>query len=207
MIQRQMDNPVSKARRNASSRGLTLLELLLALAGTAVIGSAVAMMLAGVAYGTQSDKDLRTLVTKQMATRARIEAEVRESRMVLDQGTGYLILWTEDIDESGTPNKTEIQVIELDAGTGLITRYAAADGITDAEYTLADDFRTTTDAYKGDATFPGEQWTSGVSTFTITLDDADPQAARLVSFRIGLINGDIPATLIGAAALRNDTPD
>ncbi len=191
-------------RTSTNVRGLTLLELLLALAGTAVIGSAVAMMLTGVAYGTQTDKDLRTLITRQMALRARLEAEVRESRLLLDQGAGYLILWSEDLDGSGTPNKTELQVIEFDAGTGVITRYAPAPLIADATYTLSDNFRTVTNAYKGDATFPGERWASGVSSLEFTLDDADPQLAGLVSFRVGLTGGEVPVTAIGAAAIRNE---
>ncbi len=185
-------------------RGLTLLELLLALAGTAVIGTAVAAMLTGVLYGTQSNKDLRSLITRQMALRARLEAAVRQSHRVLDQGTGYVILWGEDVDESGTPNKSEIEVIELDAGTGQIIRYAAASGIVDVEYTFVDDFRTLTDAYKGDVTFPAQTWASEVATLTFTLDDADPQLATLVAFRIGLTGGEVPDTAIGAAALRNE---
>lgn len=191
----------------ACCRGLTLLELLLALAGTAVIGTAVAMMLAGVAYGTQADKDMRTLITRQMALRARLEAEIRESHRVLDQGMGYVILWGEDLDDSGTPNKTELQVIELDAGTGVITRYAPAALIADAEYGFDDDFRTVTDGYNGDATFPGERWASEVASLSFTLDNADPQLARLVAFRIGLTGGEIPDTAIGAAALRNEAGD
>lgn len=186
------------------ARAMTLLELLLALAGTAVIGTAVVTMLVGVSYGTRADKDLRSLITKQMALRSRIEAEVRESRLVLDQGTGYLVLWAEDLDDSGTPDKTEIQVIELDAGTGVVTRYAPADGIADVAYALSNDFRTLTDAYKGDATFPGETWASGVTLLTFSLDDADPQLSRLVAFRVGMTGGEVPDTAIGAAAIRNE---
>lgn len=203
MMHKRIHNP----KGHMDCRGLTLLELLLALAGTAVVGAAVTMMLTGVAYGTQSSKDLRTLVTKQMALRARIEAEVRESQTILDQGVGYLILWGEDADDSGTPNKSEIQVIELDAGAETITRYAPADGIADVEYALADDFRAVTDAYKGDSTFPGERWGTEVSSFAITLDDADPQLARFVSFRLGLRGGEVSATAIGGAALRNEASE
>lgn len=194
-------------KRCTNVRGLTLLELLLALAGTAVIGAAITMMLTGVAYGTQSSKDMQGLVTRQMALRARIEAEVRESQMVLDQGVGYLILWGEDADKSGTPNKSEIQVIELDAGAEVVTRYAPAVGITDVQYAQGDDLRTITNTYKGEATFPGERWGSGVASFSITLDHVDPQLARLVSFRLGLRGGEVSDTVIGAAALRNEASE
>ena len=182
---------------------MTLLELLLALAGTALVGTAVASMLAGVVYGTQADKDLQGLVTRQMALRARIEAEVRESSLILDRGSDYLILWSGDSDGSGTPDKSEIQVIEYDAAMDRVMRYAPAPLIADEAYALSDDFRTTTNGYKGSASFPGERWAEGITSFTITIDNIDPQSATLVAWRLGLLGGDVPYTAIGAASIRS----
>ncbi|MEM9345269.1 MAG: hypothetical protein AAGB26_01500 [Planctomycetota bacterium] len=183
-------------------RGLTLLELLLALAGTAVIGTAVTAMLTGVAYGTTADKDMRSLITRQMALRARVEAEIRESRMVLDSGSDYVILWSGDSDDDGLPSKTEIQVIEYDAVMDRVMRYAPAALITDVGYALTDDFRTSTNSYKGDATFPGERWAEQITSLAISLDNIDPQSAKLVSFTFGMTGGEIPYTGIGAASIR-----
>jgi len=188
-------------------RGLTLLELLLALSGTAVIGTAVTMLITGVAYGTQTDKDLRELVTRQMALRARLEAELRESRLILDAGSDYVILWSADTNGDDLPNKSELQVIEYDAPLDRVMRYAPADGITDVAYSTSDDFRTLTDAYKGDATFPGERWAENITSVELTLDNIDPQSARLVSFRVGMNGGEVPDTVIGAASLRNEVSE
>ena len=188
-------------------RGLTLLELLLALAGTAVIGTAVAALLTGVAYGTATDKDMRSLITRQMALRARLEAEVRESSMLLDAGADYMILWSSDDNDDGLPSKAEIQVIEYDAVMDRVVRYAPAPLITDVDYILTDDFRTLTDAYKGDSTFPEERWAEQITSLTITLDDIDPQSAKLVSFRFGMAGGEVPYTGIGAATLRNEVAE
>ncbi|MGB0766244.1 MAG: hypothetical protein ACPGYV_00885 [Phycisphaeraceae bacterium] len=190
-------------RHRSRHRGLTLLELLLALAGTAVIGTAVAAMVTGVAYGTATDKDMRALVTRQMALRARVEAEVRESRMLLDAGANYLVLWSSDADDDGLPSKTELQVIEYDPTLDRVMRYAPAPLISDVGYALDDDFRTATDGYKGDATFPGERWAEQIAWLTFTLDDIDPQASRLVAFRFGMTGGEVPDTGIGAATIRN----
>lgn len=187
----------------AVARGLTLLELLLALAGTAVIGTAVAMMLSGVAYGTQADKDLRTLIARQMAVRARLEAEIRETSLILDAGSDYLILWSGDTNGDGFPAKTEIQVIEYASSSDRIMLYAPAPLIADTVYALSDDFRTITNAYNGDATFPGERWGENITSFTFTLDNIDPQQATLVSFHFGITGGEVPDTAIGAASIRN----
>ncbi|MBX2851894.1 MAG: hypothetical protein KTR15_09130 [Phycisphaeraceae bacterium] len=197
----------SSIRKRHACRGLTLLELLLALAGTAVIGSAVAAMLTGVAYGTATDKDMRSLITRQMALRARVEAEVRESRMLLDAGADYMILWSGDADEDGLPSKSEIQVIEYDAVMDRVMRYAPAPLISDVGYAFADDFRTATNSYKGDSTFPGERWAEQIASFTLTLDAIDPQSAKLVSFTFGMAGGEVPYTGIGAAAIRNEVAE
>jgi len=188
-------------------RGLTLLELLLALAGTAIIGSAVAAMLTGVIYGTSVDKDMRSLITRQMALRARVEAEVRESHMLLDAGADYMILWSGDINDDGLPSKAEIQVIEYDAVMDRVMRYAPAPLISDVGYALTDDFRTATNSYKGTSTFPGERWAEQINAFTLTLDNIDPQSARLVSFRFGMAGGEVPYTGIGAATIRNEVSE
>lgn len=186
------------------ARGLTLLELLLALAGTALVGTAVAALMGGVVYGTQADKDLRGLITRQMALRSRVEAEIRESRLILDAGSDYLILWSKDTDGDGVPSKTEIQLIEYDAANDRVMRYAPAPLIADATYALSDDFRTTTNAYKGDATFPGERWGENVTSMALTLDNIDPQLAKLVAMRIGMLGGEVPYIAIGAASVRNE---
>ena len=51
-------------------------------------GTAVAAMLSGVAYGTSVDKDMRSLITRQMALRARVEADrvLRSRDRLADEG-------------------------------------------------------------------------------------------------------------------------
>ncbi|XAM00381.1 hypothetical protein OT109_03130 [Phycisphaeraceae bacterium D3-23] len=193
-------------RKNTVRRviGLTLLEMMLALAGMSLIGSAIASMLVAVSYGTQADKDLRGLITKQMALRSRLSAEVRESSMVLDRGDGYLFLWINDDDESETPNLSEITLIEFDADAQALNVYQApAAPSSDPAYDLAVSFVTQTSGVKGTADFPATRWASEISAFETTLDQGIVQSARLVSFRMTLLAGDEQDEVVGAAALRN----
>jgi len=193
---------LSSARRR--SAGLTLIELMLAVSGLALIGGAITSMLFAVAYGTTIDKDMRSLVTRQMALRARITAAVRESQMVLDQGDEYIVLWVYDSDESGKPNVEEIQLIEyVAADSELLSYRSPATAGTNTEYDLGSDFRSVTTALKGSADFPQTRWASDVTAFAFSIDEASPQDARLVSFEVTLLGGEIPDTSIGAAALRN----
>ena len=209
MLDVHFSKPVTRrdaatSRRDTRRRGLTLLEMLLALSGMALIGSAIASMLLAVSYGTQSDKDLRSLVTRQMALNARLSAAVRESSMVLEQGDGYLFLWGADTDESGTPNLDEIVPIEVDTAAQTLTAYRApATPSANPAYDLAASFTTQTAGVKGGADFPAVRWASDVADFELTLDHATTQEARLVSYRLTLQAGEQQDVAVGAAALRN----
>lgn len=196
--------PTTRRRAACRRRGLTLLELLLALSGMALIGSAIASMLVAVTYGTDTDKDMRTLVTKQMTLRARISAAIRESTMVLERGDGYLYLWVHDTDESGNPNLDELLLFEFDAGTQTFSTYRAPDAPSaNPEYDLASSFTAQTVGVRGNADFPATRWASGVTGFETTLDNATVQDARLISFRLTLAAGEEEGLAVGAAALRN----
>ncbi|MCP4247270.1 MAG: hypothetical protein GY778_09505, partial [bacterium] len=80
----------TRTRRN----GLTLVELLLAVMISALIGGGVVAMLVAVAYGTSSSRDLRAIVVKSATIDGRLGAAIRRSRQVLAVGTDYCILWT-----------------------------------------------------------------------------------------------------------------
>jgi hypothetical protein len=200
-----MANSRSKRWRSPRAcRGLTLVEMLLAMSGTGLVGVAIATMLVAVAYGTQSDKDMRTLVVKHKTLDARLSAAIRESQMVLDAGDDFLVLWLYDTDESEAPDLSEIRRIEW--AHGVLTAYQAPDDLSDASdtsYALTDDFDAITGAIQGSAIFPGRIWGVGIVDLSIALNDIDPRAATLVSYRFTLQAGDLTDAAINAVALRN----
>ena len=184
--------------------GLSLIELLLALAATAVIGAAIASMLAATSYGTSSSRDMRALVARGKVINARIGAAIRGSRLILDEGDDFVILWTRDLDENDAPSLLEIRCIDRDAATDELSSYEAPTGTTDVPYNLTDDFKTITDALMGGPTFPAELWAKDVTAWTIDLNDADPQQATLVSYQLTLVTGDMSDTAINVVHLRNE---
>ena len=187
----------------AARRGLTLVELLLAVMITAMIGATVAAMLTAVSYGTDSSKDMRSLVARNKALSARISATLRGSTMVLDQGDGFIVLWVSDDDDDDAPSLLEIRRLDYDPAADALSSYTAPDGTTDVYYDLNDDFEAITDALMGTADFPQTLWGAGVGSWTLALDNADPQAATLVSYQVSLAAGDLSDTAIAAVGLRN----
>ncbi len=197
-----------QSHRTTGRRGMTLIELLLAMMITAMVGAAIAGMLAAVSYGTDSSKDIRSLVARNKALSARVSAAIRGSKMVLDQGDNYLVLWMNDDDDNGVPSLLELRRINFDPGTGELSSYTAPDDAADVSYALDDDFVVITDALMGDdlagtASFPKELWAKRVNSWTLALDNPDPQSARLVSYLIELSAGDMSDTALAAVGMRN----
>jgi len=185
-------------------RGLTLVEMLMALAITGMIGAAIASMLSAVTYGTKSSLDIRSLVVKNKTLSSRITAAVRGSAQLLDAADGYVVLWTKDLNDSGAPDLLELQRIELDAATDELTSYTPDPSATDTAYDLAvDDFDAVTTALIGSGDLDGALWATGVSQWTVSIDQADPQDATLVSFQLTLDAGALSDTSVNAVSLRD----
>jgi type II secretory pathway pseudopilin PulG len=197
-------------RRRA--RGLTLVELMLALGLTGIIGAAAAAMLVSVSYGTSSRTDIRRVLVKHKTLATRLAASARGSRQVLDAGDGWLMLWTIDADGDEQPNVSELQYVEFNAETGELRSHRAEfpggwtqDQIdaADTAYDTGADWTSVAESLIEQTYFPGALWATGISDLTITLDSGQTTAARLVSFRVTVDAGDLSETAVTSAALRN----
>lgn len=198
--------PISLRRR----AGLTLVELIISLAIMALIGTTVAAMLSAVAYGTDSGREVRSLIARSKMTTARIDAAIRESRAVLGTSDGVLVLWMRDEDEDEIADPDELRRLEFDTTAETLTSYTAA--AMTAEEEDAGDGTAFIEALTLGMEFWPEAaadqlvtatWAGGVTAWTVTPDATDLEDVRLVSYRLTLrAAGDTP-TVIGVAALRN----
>ncbi len=181
----------ARARR----KGLTLIELLLAVTITGLIGGGVVAMMVAVAYGTSSSRDLRSLVVKSATIDGRLGAAIRSSRQVLAVGTDYCILWAADDDDDSATDNAEVRLIERDPTTDELNSYANAGAA--GGYVNAATFRSA-----AKASYPVELWGTGVTAVSFATDAAPP-ATALVSYSFTLQDADLPESVVGAAALRN----
>ena len=186
----------------ARCRGVTLVELMLAMTITAIIGLTVSAMLAAASYGTSSSRDLRELVVRSKTLGSRINAAIQQADRVLAIGDDFIVLWT-DADRDGEPSLHELRRLTFDSEQGRLTAAAAAADAPSTAWTLDDDFKAITDALMAGNDFPARVWASRVSHWQITPDASDPQAIRLISHRLTLTAGDLHESSIHAAALRN----
>src|SRR5438552_9817226 len=92
--------------RRLHSRGLTLLELLLAMTITVMIGAGMVAMLGAVNSGVGDRRDTRLTMMRAAAARSRITDYLGPSRCVLAISGANLTLWLADTRKSGTVHAT-----------------------------------------------------------------------------------------------------
>lgn len=188
-------------------RGLTLVELLIALAILSLIATTIGGMLSAVAYGTDNDRDIRQLVARNKMVTTRINAALRGGRMVLETGSDsagdWAVVWHRDLDGNDEPSLLEIRRLDFDANANTLSSYTAPDGTVDVLYDKADDFATITTNLMGTASFPAELWANDAQALTIALDQPEDQLAQTFSYRLSLTAGGLTDVSIGTVKLRN----
>lgn len=209
-----MPQHLGPTRRTSRRRcaGLTLVEMMLAMAITALIVAAISAMLMAVAYGTSSRGDMRGLVMKQKLLAVRLDAAIRGSKQVLSLVDGeVIVLWLDDADGDENPSLGEVRRIEFDAATGNIKSYKMVypDGWTteqkaavDWHFFLDENANLITAAQRDTTYFQGEIWATSVTGLSLNCDPTNASEARMIAYRVALNAGDMTDTLIGAAAMR-----
>lgn len=97
------------------SRGVTLLELMLALAVTAMVGLGVGAMLAMISSSTSSAREARSLLLRAHAGQIRLRSYIDSSLSLLqhDPDKG-LVIWLTDQRTIGSVNLSEIRIFWFD---------------------------------------------------------------------------------------------
>ena len=192
--------PTAQSERRPNRRAFTLVEVLLALAITALVGLSVAAMLTATAYGTTSRQEMRGLLVKTQTISARLNAAIRTSKVVLYPNAGqatsndYLVLWTADENDDSTKQNNEVQLIERNAVNNELNSYV--DSTDTADFGNVAAFRT-----QALASYPSARWASGVTSLSLRAT-TDPAGTMLLSYRFTVAEGQATETAVGAAAPR-----
>lgn len=176
------------------SRGVMLVEILLALAITGLVAAGVASLLFATATGTKDRQELRQGNVRVDVLAHRMDAAIRSSSMLLARDTRSLVFWTADVKKNGLPDLSELRRIDWDNTTKRVVCYqapATLDAASNTTYDLATtDFLTTTAALRGTASFPGTLWAQNVQRWE-TSAAAATRLTRLIAygFTIHLADG------------------
>jgi hypothetical protein len=102
-------------------RGLSLLELILTIGITSVVGAAVASMMAAATNSLTTKDDGRQTAILLATTQVRLGAYIAPARCILDKSNTYLTIWTDDSRESNTVHSSEIRWIRFDPTSNLLS--------------------------------------------------------------------------------------
>lgn len=96
-------------------KGLSLLETLLAISITAVIGVAISALMAAASNSLSSKDDGRSTAIRLATTQIRLGAYIAPSLCVLDKSIDQITLWFEDSRTSNTVHVSEIRWVAFDS--------------------------------------------------------------------------------------------
>ena len=102
-------------------RGLSLLELLLAMAITIMVAAAITAMLGAVTAGVGNRRDSRAVMVLAHAAQSRLSAYIAPSRCILGVYGEDLAIWLSDDRESGTVHASEVRWLRFDPSSRTIT--------------------------------------------------------------------------------------
>jgi len=207
-----------KQRTRTPRRGLTLVELMIALAITLVIGAALAAVLTTISRVTEHDRDARTASLRAHAVQIRLQAYSETGLCVLQKnGTGDFVIWLEDADSGGAVNPSEVRVFTTgDDGRLLCEWFVPSDALTPAELEVADaevpaatDFFTLMQSKRAVAQTQQAVIADGLSNALLAHDSATPMDASRVryTFRQTFPSGTTSDSMIALAFQQHTTPE
>lgn len=168
--------------------GFTLVELLMALSISGMIGLGVVLMLGSTGQAVKETRDTRQATVSRQVVIARLGSLLRSSAMVLAKEDHAIVLWKGDANANGQPDLSELRRITWDEITGSITQYQSPESLdegSDIACELSDDFAALTQSLQGQVIFPGQLVLQHAQSWTLTLDAASPHDARLVKLEVG----------------------
>ncbi len=188
------------ALRAGRGPAFTLVEVLLALTITAMVGASVAAMLAGTSYGTSSRRSMRGVLVKTQTTHSRLSAALRVAREVVHPNSGqptsndYLVLWIADANDDNIKQNNEVQLIERVAAQDELRSYTS--DADPADFVDTSTFRTL-----ALSSYTPELWATEVTALS-SRATLSPAGTTLISFRLTVTHGDLTDTAVGASAVR-----
>lgn len=192
--------------------GFTLVELLLAVTITAIIGVAVATLLTAASRGMTITRSSQSALQRAHALQSRLRSYTDSALCLLQyRKDDALAIWLEDTDTDGRVCLCEVRVFwfDDDAGTMSVERAEFPAEWTDEEIELFDlaltpgsDFITEMTALRGLGYTKTETLADGLASVELTWNEIDLQADPRAALRMGLrIDEEESKTLIACIGM------
>ncbi len=204
--------PSHDDRRHHRRHGLSLLELMLAVTITALVGAAIAGMLNAVAVGVDTRRDNRSMMVRSSLAQARLNAYIAPARCVLDQRGPQIVLWFNDQKKSETVHASELRWLEYDRNEGTLSvSYVSFPehwsmlevDHADREYPSNSDWGRIRNEFDGQGLLNELTLVDGLDDVTATADATDPFEIRLLTYRLWFAAAPEPFETLASGAIRH----
>ena len=191
-------------------RGLTLLELVLALSITAMISAAVAGMLEAMASGVATRRDVRAHLVTASVAQARLDTIIGPSRCLLHVDKDGVVIWLKDTNADTMLQASELRWLHMDdaAGELLLERVSFPDHFGPVASSLEDhtlladaDFQDELEYYRGRGWTASIPVVDGVTGFRPGVH-ADVLDAMVIDIEIDLDRFGLTRTLAISAGIK-----
>ena len=179
--------------RIPTRRGMTLIELMIALAITAMVAAAIAAMLIAVTDGERSRRDNRGYIVRTHAAKARLGAYIAPCLRVLEVDGSDTVVWLNDWRRSGTVHATELRWLIFDGPNDAIDVYYVdlpdawtefQRNLEDVEYSFTQDWFAVLSSYLTKGYVSKMTLVDGVDQVTVTTDEPAAVDSTEISFEL-----------------------
>ncbi len=188
-------------------RGMTFIELVLALMITAMVAAAIGAMANAVGKSESLRRDNRGAIVRTFAARTRLSAYVTSSRCILEVGSSDAVIWVNDWRSSGTVHATEIRWIVFDNADKSIDVYYVdfpdawnelQQAVEDSEYSTGQDWSAVLSSYMASGYVSNLTLVDGVNSMAVTTNQPAAIDSTSITFDIEFL------TEVGGAILDRD---
>jgi hypothetical protein len=192
-----------------------MIELVIAMSVTALVGVATVGMLNAVSVGVDTQHDSRSVTIRSHHAQSRLAAYITPSRCILHRDASAIVLWFDDSRKSNTVHISEVRwlIFDPDEGAVFVHYVTFPPSFTDrerarydGEYPATSDWMDLLTTYQSHAqlTMESRKLIDGLGSMTVHLDTgSDALNARHVTCHLTFAtrNGDFKT--IAAAAIRH----
>ena len=195
--------------------GLSLLELLMAVIITAMVGVGIAGMLGAVSSGVGTRKDNREVMVRAHAAQCRLAAYLAVSQCMLASSSGELTIWLTDSRQSNTVHASEVRWLRFNSATGEFTvDYVdfpdgwtrTASELADLEYASDTNWETVRAYYASKGLLTSRTLVDDVVSIAIRKDENDALEARHVTFDLEFEGESAPMPVQVSGTIQNHVP-
>ncbi len=201
---------MTRPRKPSFRRGLTLMELLLALSISAMVAGTIVAMLSAVRQGVVSRRDSRNVLVMAHAAETRLTAYLVPANCILEATSTSLVIWLNDDTKSDTVHATELRWMRYDAAAGeIVVDYVsfpedwseAMCDVNNRDYPKASNWETVKQSYATRDLIRSITIVDQLGDLEIVIDAA-PMSARQASFDLTYELGDTTEELQLSATIR-----